>query len=737
MKTIQDSQVTSVGQPTEAVFVPVSEAPAQPVNQGAINLRPLLRTMRRNALLIGTTTALAGGLAYAITKSVPPVYEANFKLLVEAATPEASQADPAAVARGQVRPRATAGDYATQIVILQGSKLLSDIADRVKVVYPGFEAANLQRALNISQCCAGGGITGLGATQTSILEVKYEDPLPERAELVLEEAANRFLRYSLEERKSRISEGVKFIDEQVPPLESRVASLQSQVQALQEQYLITDPDTQADRFSTQLSELSGKRLEAEAALREKVTLYQNLQKQLGMGPSQGLASSTLSQDAGYQALLRQREDVESKIAVQSSLYNEGSPIIQALRDQEQKLSDLQAKRAQDVLGPAFKSIDNAQMRSFQNSISTDLIGQMVNTLNEIQVLQSRSNTLGQAANSIDQKLRQFPAISRQYSDLKRELDLATQTLDQLLTQRETLKVEAAQSQFPWELVSTPSVPKDRNGKPIPGKSKLPRNLILGLMAGFVAGTAAASLREKSKDIFFSLEDLREAIPFPLLATVPYDQEVNRGNLTISGLGSSPNSYPFVSSFNNLYTGLRLSPTGDNIKSVAVGSPCPDDGKSTVALNLANAAAMANQRVLLVDANFQDPQIHHLTSLSNTRGLSDVLAGNTTLEEAISAVKGSSNLYVLTAGQSLAGSAKLLASAHMRELAEQLKGSFDLVIYDSPSFEESSDIGFIASYASSMVLVVGLRRTSKAATTEMLESLESFKLPCVGFVTNYA
>ena len=574
-----------------------------------------------------------------------------------------------------------------------------------------------------------------GPTQTSILEVKYADRNPKRAELVLEEAANRFLRYSLEERKSRISEGVKFIDEQVPPLESRVASLQSQIQALQEQYLITDPDTQAERFSTQLSDLSNKRLDAESALREKIALYQNLQKQLGMGPSQGLASSTLSQDAGYQALLRQREDVESKIAVQSALYNESSPIIQSLREQEGKLTDLQAKRAQDVLGPAFKSIDNTQMRSFQNTISTELIGQMVNTLNEIQVLQSRSNTLGQAANSIDQKLRQFPAISRQYADLKRELDLATQTLDQLLTQRETLKVEAAQSQFPWELVSNPSVPKDDKGNPIPGKSKLPRNLILGLIAGFAAGTAAASLRERSKDTFFSLEDLREAIPLPLLVTVPYDQDVSRGELISSGLGSPVNSYPFVNSFNNLYTSLRLSPTGDRINSVAIGSPSPDDGKSTVAVNLATAAAMANQRVLLVDTNFQDPQIHHLAGLSNTKGLSDVLSRKVSLEEAISAVKGNSNLYVLTAGQSLASSSKLLASAYMKELTDQLKTSFDLVIYDSPSFDESSDVGFIASYASSLVVVVGLRKTSKVSTTEMLENMESFNLPCVGFVAN--
>ena len=735
MKMIQESRNISLDQGREKFTPGLSDSLEQTNKQGGINLWPLIRTIRRNALLIGGTTALGGGLAYWLSIIVPPTYEASFRLLVEPATPEATQTDPATVARGETRPRATAIDYATQMVILQSSELLSDIAEQVQVVYPEFSTRDLERQLTIGQCCTGDLLTGTPATQTSILEVKYLDLDPVRAELVLEETASRFLRYSLEERKSRIGEGVKFIDEQVPALQSRVASLQSQIQALQEQYLITDPETQGGLLSQQLSDISSQKLVTGSALREKITLYENLQRQLGMGPTQALASSTLTEDEGYQALLRERERVETAIALQSATYNEASPVIQGLRAQQQELSLLQEERARQVLGPAFQAIDSSQMLSFQNSISTGLTGQMVDTINEIAVLQSRSATLDQAANLLGQRLRQFPSVSRQYADLERELDLAKSTLDQLLTQRETLKVEAAQSQFPWEVIATPAVPKDKEGKPIARDNKMPRNIILGLLGGLVTGTAAAVLRERSKDTFFSVADLEDSLPLPLLGTVPYSREVAQANSAFFNAPSSGFS-AFSNAFNNIYTDLRLSPNASSVRSIAVGSPSPEDGKSTVAMNLAKSAASLGQRVLLVDTNFQNPGIQKLFGLPNKAGLSDILAGRANLSQVMETVKVGDNLSVLPAGQSLAGGTKLLASPQMKDLAEQLQRDFDFVVYDTSSFEETPDVGFVASCASAILMVVGLRRTSKIATSQMVESIESFQLPCVGCVTNY-
>ncbi len=744
METFKESHESLANQPHNQVQpTPIDTESAEVGGQQGINFRPLLRTMRQNSWLILGVTALAAGLAYWISSSASPVYQGNLHILVEPVTPERSLSEPGVVARGEDRPRQTELDYATQLVILQSSGLLADIVEQVQASDPAFNEETLRQGLTIDRCCTGDGIGGMGAERTKIIEIIYEDSDPQRADFVLDVVADRLLQYSLEERKSSISEGVRFIDEQLPSLENRVALLQSQIQSLQEQYLLTDPQAQGVQISAQLEDISNQKLETDKLLREQVTLYQNLQRQLGLGPSQALASSTLSEDPGYQNLLRQREEIESQIAVESAFYNEASPVVQSLREQERELSSLQERRAREVLGSSFNELDRSQMLAYQNSVRTGLIQQMVNVVNEIQVLESRSSTLDQASNSVSQRMRQFPAIARRYDELQRELELATQTLDRLLTQRETLRVEAAQNEFPWDLVSMSQVARDENDNPVPEAGKLPRNMALGLLAGLVAGTSGAFLLDKSKDTYFGLEDIEESIPFPVMSTIPYCKEAVRlQNASGSTLFDKAdrkggvNLYSFLNSFSTTYAKVRLSPSAQLIQSIVVCSPSPQDGKSTLVLNLAKAALMADQRVLIVDANLKSPQLHQMLDIPNSRGLSDVLAGVASVEEVIEPVPLTSNLFVLTAGQDSSESGKWLASNQMKHLVQKLHDGFDLVIYDTPSYQESSDASFLTSYASSSLMVIGNQKTSRSMANQMIQEFDDFNLPCLGVVVNY-
>lgn len=745
MEIVKDSRESLANQvPVQVQSVPADIENTGTGGQQGINFRPLLRTVRRNSWLILGVTALTTGLAYLISSSVAPVYQGNLRLLVEPVTPERGLSDPGVVARGQDTPRKTAElDYSTQLVILQSSGLLADIVKQVQANDPNFNEVILRQGLTIERCCTGDALAGIGAESTKIIEVIYKDSNPQRTDLVLDIIADRFLRYSLEERKSGISEGVRFIDERLPSLENRVSLLQSQIQSLQEQYLLADPDAQGAQISTQLEDISNQKREADKLLREQIALYQNIQKQLGLGLDQALASSTLSEDPGYQNLLRQREEIESQIAVESAFYNEASPVIKSLREQERELSSLQNKRAKQVLGSSFDELDSSQLLAYQNTVRTDLIQQMVNAVNEIQVLKARSGTLDQASNSVGQKMRQFPAIARRYAELQRELELATQTLDRLLAQRETLQVEAAQSEFPWDLVSKSQVPMDENGNPVPEEGKLPRNLALGLLAGLIGGTGGAFLLDKSKDTYLGIEDIEESIPFPVVSTIPYCEEAVRlQNASGSTLfdkadhKGSTNLYSFLSSFSSTYAKVRLSPSAQLVQSIVICSPSPQDGKSTLVLNLAKAAVMADQRVLVVDANLKSPQLHQMLGIANSRGLSEVLSGLTPVEEVIESVPFTNNLFVLTAGQTSAESGKWLASNQMKHLVQKLHDEFDLVIYDTPSYQDSSDASFLTSYASNSLIVIGNQKTSRSVANQMIQEFENFNLPCMGVVVNY-
>lgn len=729
-------------QPQQSTVLATDEV--EESSQQGLNFRPLLRVFKRNALFIAAVTTAATGVAYWLSISTPPSYEGSFRLLVEPITPEENLADPGAVARGEQRPQQNELDYATQIELLKSSNILDDIAQRVQNEHRSFNAEALRKRLTVERCCRSGEIGG-GNKDTKLLEVIYQGYEPDKVNLILDVAANRFLQYSLEDRKSSISEGVRFIDNQLPELENRVSTLQQQIQDLQQRYFITDPQNNGNQITAQLTANSEQIAETQRLLQEQRTLYQELQQQLDLSPDAAIAASTLSENPGYQELLRQREQVESLIATESSQFREASPRIQSLRRQQQELLDLQKERAREVLGANASEVDtNSPSFSYQNSVRIGLINQMVQAQAQIRVLQARFDALNRTRQDLAQRAQQFPSISRRYTELQRQLDLATQTLDQLLGQRETLRVEAAQNEFPWEIVSMSEVPRDPNGEPIPMEGELQRNMAMGMFLGGFLGAALALLREKLRDEFFTPEDIDDALSLPILTSLPYvaNPVVSKVSLRWPSEDHASHQlideqeYDFSKAFETLFTKINFLYGQSRIKSIAVISAASHDGKTTTAFNLALTAIQANQKVLVVDANFQDPQLHQLLSCSNQSGLSDILVKDVAYRDLIQQADFNQNLFVLPAGGSLQRASGLLASQSMRDLVNKLQSEFDLIIYDTHGLQASSDTSFLSSYVDGSVLVTALKQSKRSWVVESLQELQEFNLPILGVVANY-
>src|SRR4028119_1634291 len=96
------------------------------------------------------------------------------------------------------------------------------------------------------------------------------------------------------------------------------------------------------------------------------------------------------------------------------------------------------------------------------------------------MLEVRNQQLAQTRASFDRQAQQFPSIAREYSDLQGKLEIAIRARDQLLTQRETLRVEAAQKQVPWELVYKPQIPRGLAGHLITAPRKSKNIKVMGL-----------------------------------------------------------------------------------------------------------------------------------------------------------------------------------------------------------------------------------------------------------------
>lgn len=270
--------------------------------------------------------------------------------------------------------------------------------------------------------------------------MSYRGSNPEKVRFVLEQIAQGYLKFSLDDRKVRTEAGVEFIEEQLPTLQQRVTGLEGQMQALKQQYRLTDPVLESNQVSDQLKGVSDKKLEADTLLREQTTLYSVLQKQLGFTPNQALGAASLSQNPRYQDLLTQLKRVEALIAIKLVRFNEDSPIVKNLRDQQRNLAQLVAQESQQNLSASSPGVaENSQILAFQDPVRLELIRQLVQSANLSQSLQVRVQETARNKAALENRLNQLPAITRQYNTLQQQLDIATKTLNQFLLQRETLR----------------------------------------------------------------------------------------------------------------------------------------------------------------------------------------------------------------------------------------------------------------------------------------------------------
>ncbi len=694
----------------------------------ALSWRPLWRTVRRKALLVIGIPSIVTVASLLVTTHKPPaVYIGNFQLLVEPITNEAKNAEASKIARAPEPQNLFTLDYATQIEILQSPKLLSEIVNQVQLQYPSFNYLELRQGLRVER------LEKSINEKTKIIGVTYYDSNPELVNFVLDKIAEKYLKYSLDERRSHIGEGIKFIDTQSPGLQKRVNDLEGQIQIIQKQYKLINPQTDGEQLFAQNRAITEQKTVIESQYKEQVTLYNSLQKQLNLTPDEAIAISALNEDAIYQELVTKLREVESQIALESTRFKEDSPPIIALVAKRESLKDLLNKESKRVVGKQIiETSSNFQGLALQNSVRRELISKLVDTSNQIKVLGVRYQTLAKSKDAVERETQQFPAVARQYVELQRQLEMATQTLHQLLTQRETLRVEAAQNQLPWELISPPQVNPNNVVNSEDANRQARKTLILLVVLSLVASIIIAVGIEKYQNIFATSEDIKDDIPLKLLGKIPLDENLQK-NLQDTNRYDNP---WLLKSFESVYANIRFIFSEQPIRSLAVGSASPGDGKSTFALYLAQTAAAIGQRVLLVDTNFRQPQVHVMLDLPNSKGLSDLLSQKQTPTDVIVRSPLSEHLFVLTSGQPLPNSSNLLASAQMQYLMKNFQATFDLVIYDTPHLADLMDAYFLAASTDGMLMVVGLGKTKRSVVTDVINQLNAFNLPILGVVANY-
>lgn len=195
-----------------------------------------------------------------------------------------------------------------------------------------------------------------------------------------------------------------------------------------------------------------------------------------------------------------------------------------------------------------------------------------------------------------------------------------------------------------------------------------------------------------------------------------------------------NKLPFavLESYNVLRTNIIFSLSTSDKNIFAVTSPNPSEGKSTVSVNIATAMAMAEKKILLIDADLRKPVQHIRLSLKNKIGLSDVLCNIAVFDDAVNHDV-ITNLDVITAGTKPPNPSELIGSKAMSQLLETISKKYDCIIIDLPPVNVVSDALGIASSIAGYVFVTRYKATKTTDIEAAIHSINMVNSPILGAI----
>ena len=257
-----------------------------------------------------------------------------------------------------------------------------------------------------------------------------------------------------------------------------------------------------------------------------------------------------------------------------------------------------------------------------------------------------------------------------------------------------------------------------------------RNIGLAAILGLLLGLGAAVLRELLDTSVKSNEDVGQAAGAPVMGSISYDSNAPRKPL-VTSLDSHA---PRIEAFRVLRTNMQFVDVDKDSKVFVVTSSVPQEGKTTTSENLAITLAQAGQRVALVDGDLRRPKIADNLRLESAVGLTTVLVGHLSLDNAIqkSSIE---NLWVLTSGATPPNPSELLQSHAMTDVLAQLRKAFDVIVIDAPPLLPVTDAALLTSQSDGALIVVRHSKTTKDQLRHAVERLEAVGGRTLGVVLN--
>lgn len=741
--------------------------------QSKVKGRKLSTILLRRRLQILGVSGVVMSVASLLALTAKPTYQSTIQILVSSQLNQGvgSSHIQEGVESNFTNPNVDMIDYTLQHQFMLSSMLIQKAVNLLRSDYPSLTVEDIKGKKGQQSPLAINLLERQIAENKvihQVFEMSFKDNEPARAQKVLEALQNVYQEHNIEQRKQSLSKRLSLINERLPTIKDKMVKAEKNLEQFRKKHHLLNPEVQGKILLESLADIKKQLRITRAQLKDLQARYDNLKQELPSSPENALISFRLSQSTRYQTLLNEVQKTDLALTQQRLRYTDDYPEVQKLiqqrRTQVALLQD-EIKRWRFSPVPSGRSLGDKAVQAisatlFQEKqlgteeplltggqvaeVDLKLVEELIQVQTNVLGLRANEKSLANSEAQIRAELTKYPSFIAEYNRLLKEVETNRKTLEQLMAMQQSLGLMIAQGGFDLQVLEEP-----QRGTYL-GSNKL-FILLGGILLAPIFGVTTALMSEISNDAISSPEELQRLTNLRLLGTVPEISLLSTKKRlfrlplqrVLAGFSKEAisdekqlNVYALLPSHETLdmaYQNIQISKPSVPYKSLMLTSALSGEGKSTLALGLAVSAARMHQRVLLIDANLRQPNLHKILGLTNDWGLSLLLVEetNSSVKEYIQPIHPS--IDVLTAGPTPEDTVKLLSSARMKELLEFFEQNYDVVLIDTSAILGTVDARIMASVCNGIVMVGrmdGVTRNEVIQATEILRNLN-----LIGIIAN--
>jgi polysaccharide biosynthesis transport protein len=540
-----------------------------------------------------------------------------------------------------------------------------------------------------------------------ILRVAFESTDPQLAARVANGLVDNYIEYNFREKYDATRQASARMEQQLDELKAKVEKSQQALVDYQRQHTITNVNDKQNVVEQRLSELSADFSKAQGDRMQKESLYNVLRTD----PTQ---IASVAQNDLLQKLQERRADL-----------------------------NIQYTEALNQYGPSFPKVVRLQnqLAEADAQIQKEWGRMLAKIRNDYSAAQGRERLVAQEVGRQKEEVGNLNGLLVQQNILQGEFESNQKMYQTLLQRLKDATVSAGLRSANVHLVDPAMAPIE------PVRPRKMLNISIALLVGLLAGIGLVLVQESIDSSVKTSEAVESIVGAPTLAIVPKVgirgwQQLNKA-LAAPSNGAS-DSAPALAILSNprsaiaeAYRALRTSVllSARDHRAILITSANAGEGKTSTAINFAMSLGQAGESTLLVDCDLRRPNIARILNLDNRKGLSGLLAGRSSFDQAVQPVDGAPNVSVVPSGPTNLGPAELLGSAAMQAFLKEALEKFTYVILDSPPMLAVTDASILANLADGVLLVVESGVTPKRAIAHVRRLIDITGAKLVGVVMN--